>query len=83
MFTAKKRTSKSWKAYKNRAIKFFKILNPSFVNDNKLFWKTVKPFFSNKGNSESNIKLVEKDEVLQDDKKIPQELNTLFKNAVS
>ena len=74
--------NKSWTAYKNRTIKFFKKLNPSFVNDSKLFWKTAKPFFSNKGSSESKIKLAEKDEVLQDDKKIAKELNIFFKNAV-
>ena len=71
----KNRTDKSLSAYKkqknycNRFYKkerkeYFNKLNPSFANDNKLFWKTVKPFFSNKGSSESNIKLVEKDEVL-------------------
>ena len=54
-----------------------------FPFDNKLFWKTIKPFFSNKGSSGSNIKLVEKDEILQDDQKIAEELNTFFKNAVS
>ena len=48
-----------------------------------MFWKTVKPLFSNKGSSETNIKFVEKDEVLQDNKKIAEELNTFFKNAVS
>ena len=38
--------------------------------------------FSNKGSFEGNIKLVEKDEALQGNKKIAEELNTLF-NAVS
>ena len=38
--------------------------------------------FSNKGSFEDNIKLVEKDEALQGNKKIAEELNTLF-NAVS
>ena len=55
--------------YKEEHKKLFNKLNPSFVNDNKLLWKRVKPLFSNQGSSESNIKLVEKDEVLQDDKK--------------
>ena len=48
-----------------------------------MFWKTIKPFFSNKGSSGSNIKLVEKDEILQDHTKIAEELNTFLKNAVS
>ena len=47
-----------------------------------MFWKTVKPLFSNKGSSGSNINLVEKDEVLQDNKKIAEELNTFLKNVV-
>ena len=40
-------------------------------------------FLLYKGSSASNIKLVEKDEILQGDKKIAEELNTFFKNAVS
>ena len=52
------------------------------MKDNKLFWKTVKPFFSNKGDRGSNIQLVKDNELLQDDQKIADELNTFFKNAV-
>ena len=37
--------------------------------------------FSNKGNYGSQIKLVEKDEVLQDDRLIAKELNEFFKNV--
>ena len=29
---------------------FYNHFNPSFTPDNKLFWKTAKPFFSNKEN---------------------------------
>ena len=90
----KMRTDKSLRAYKKQKNycsrpykkerkKFFNKLNPSFVNDNKSFWKTIKPFFSSKGSCGSNIKLVEKDEILQDDKKTAEELNAFFKNAVS
>ena len=35
---------------KKKRKKIFSSLNTSFVKDNKLFWNTVKPFFSNKGN---------------------------------
>ena len=44
--------------YKKERKNFFSSLNPSFVK-NKLFWKIVKPFFSNKRNLGPNIKLVE------------------------
>ena len=90
----KNKSEKSFKAYKkqknfcsrlykNGRKRFFNNLNSPFVTDNKLFWKTLKPFFSNKGNNESQIKLVEKDEVFQDDDLIAMELNKFFKNAVS
>ena len=69
--------------YKKERKRFFNNLNPSFVTDNKLFWKRFKPLFSNKGNYGSQIKFVEKDEILQDDDLIAKELNKFFKNAVS
>ena len=53
------------------------------MKDKKLFWKTVKPFLSNKGGRGSNIQLVEDNELLKDDQKIGDQLNTFFKNAVS
>ena len=90
----KNKSEKSFKAYKKQKNfcsrlykkerkRFFNNLNPSFVTDNKLFWKTIKPFFSNKGNYGSQIILVEKDEVLQDNNLIAKELNKFFKNTVS
>ena len=90
----KKRTDKSLRVYKKQKNycsrlyrkerkKFFNKVNPFFVNDHKLFWKMIKPFFSNKGSSGSNTKLVEKDEILQVDKKIAEELNNFFKNTAS
>ena len=53
------------------------------MSDNELFWKTVKPFFSNKGSHRGNIKLVEGDKLLQDDSEVAEELNNFFKEAVS
>ena len=53
---------------------------------NKLFWKTVNPFFSNNESHRGNIKLVEGDKLdklLQDDSEVPEELNNFFKEAVS
>ena len=47
----------------------------------QLFWKTVTPFFSNKGDHGLNI--VEGNELLQNDQKIAVKLNTFFKMAVS
>ena len=58
----KKQKNYCSRLYKKERKKFFNNLNTSFVNDNKLFWKTVKPFFSNKGSFGNKIKLVENEE---------------------
>ena len=79
----KKRKSFCSRLYKKERKNFLNSLNPSFLKDNKLFWETVKPFFSNKGDHGSNLQLVKDNELLQDDQKIADELNTFFKNAVS
>ena len=79
----KKQKNYCSRLYKKERKIFLKKLNTSFVSDNKLFWKTVKPFFSNKGNHRGNIKLVEGDKLLQDDSEVVEELHNLFKEAVS
>ena len=89
----KNRLEKNFKAYKKQKNfcsrlckkgrkRFFNHVNPSFVTGNKLFWKTIKPFFPNKGNYGSQIKLVEKDEVLQNNDLIAKELDKFFENVV-
>ena len=52
------------------------------MSDNKLFWKTVKPFFSNKGSHRGNIKLIEGDKLLQDNNEVAEEVNNFFKEGV-
>ena len=74
----KKQKNYCSRLYKKERKKFSNGLNPSFVTDNKLFWKTVKPFFSDKGNYGANIKLVEGEEVLQNDSEIGKKLNEFF-----
>ena len=38
------------------------------VKDNKTFWKTIKPFLSNKGTNINKITLADNDKVISDDK---------------
>ena len=68
----KKQKNYCSRLYKKERKKFFNGLNPSFVTDNKLFWKTVKLLLSDKENYGANIKLVEGEEVLQNDSKLPK-----------
>ena len=70
VYFKKKRSLREHAKKKRKCKKFFNKLNPSFVNDNKLFWKAIKPLFSNKGSSGRNIQLMEKDEMMQDDKNL-------------
>ena len=43
----------------------------------------MKPSFSNKGNLGLNIKLVEKNDLVQNHRKVANELNNFFKNTVA
>ena len=81
--TYKRQKSYCSRLYKKERKEFFNNLNPSFVKDNNIFWKTIKPFFSDKTNLRSQIKLIENDELIQNDDKVAETLNTFFKNAVS
>ena len=50
--------------------------------DNKTFWKAVKPLFSEKSNLKTNITLVDNAEVITDKKKIADILNNFFIESV-
>ena len=55
----------------------------SGVMSNKNFWKTVKPFISNKTNrNESDIILIENNNVIKDRKNVANTLNEYFINIV-
>ena len=58
---------------------FFNSLNTSLVSDNRKFWKNIKPLSSNTGNYGDNIKLVENEEIINDDTKVAEELINFFK----
>ena len=44
----------------------------------KTFWKTVKPFLSEKTPSDEEITLIEKDKIIKTDIKTANVLNTFF-----
>ena len=61
---------------------YYSTLNPCRITDNKKFWKTVKPLFCDKSITKESITLVEKDEIIQDEKIISETFNSFFSNAV-
>ena len=57
--------------------KNYSSLNEKDVSDNKTFWKTVKPFLSDRIVSKEQIYLVKNDEIISEDSKIAESLVTV------
>ena len=68
--------------YKKEKKNYYSNLNLKDVTDNKRFWKTVKPFLSDKGSTSSQITLVKEKQIIADDKKVANSFNDYFENAV-
>ena len=64
--------------------KYYGNLNEKDVTDNKMFWKTVKPFPPEKVTSfsEKNT-LIEEDKIMENDSDTVHVLNTFFSNILS
>ena len=62
---------------------YFNSLNEKLVTDNKLFWNTIKLFFSDKGATREKYTLIEEEEILDDDQKISTVFNDFFSIIVS
>ena len=52
------------------------------VTDNKEFWKTVKPFLSDKVTTFPKISLVEKGKIISDESKVANSFSNFFENAI-
>ena len=61
---------------------YYSSLNINRITDNKKFWKTMKPFFSEKCVSKEKITLVEDNEIYEDDKRISEIFINFFSDAV-
>ena len=61
---------------------FFKNLDYKVIADNKTFWKTLGPCFSEKSTTSANINLLEKD-LVQDNQEIANIFNSYFSNVVT
>ena len=59
----------------------FNSLNVNDVTENKKFWKTIKPFFTEKNKTTNNIILTENNQTVREDKAICQIFNTYFTNV--
>ena len=50
--------------------------------DNKRFWNTMKPLFSNFGGGSQKITLVKDDKIISNDKEVAETFNKFFANSV-
>ena len=69
------------KLYKKERKKYYERLDWNNVTDNKKFWKTVKPFLSDKVTTFPQIKLVENDEIILHESKVTNAFSNFFENA--
>ena len=60
----KKQRNYCSKLYKKERKKYYANLDMKNITDNKLFWKTVKPFFTDKGSTRSKITLVDDQNII-------------------
>ena len=67
---------------KKEKINYYNNLDLKVFEDNKMFWRAVKPLFSEKVKSKTNITLIENEKMITDKKEVAEILNTFFIEAV-
>ena len=90
----KQRSDENWDNYKKQMNfsvklprktkeKYFSDINVKSISDNKRFWKTIKPFFFNKGLNTNNMMLVEDNKIVREEEIIANIMNNYFTNITA
>ena len=90
----KQRSDENWNNYKmqrNFCVKllhqtkekYFSDINVKSISGNKKFWKTLKPFFSNKSLNTNNMMLVEDNEIVCEEEIIANIMNNYLTNITT
>ena len=66
------------KLFRKEKRNYYNSLDISLVTDNKKFWKTVKPFFSDKLQSKNKIVLIEDETIISKDVEVAETMNEFF-----
>ena len=61
---------------------YFENIDTSKISGNKMFWKTVKPMFSNKNVNSESITLVKGDKILSENLEVAETFNAFFSKMV-
>ena len=80
-FAFKKQRNYVSRLYKKERKKYFSNLDVRKVTDNRNFWNTIQPLFSDKVKMRRKITLVHKKELISEDIKVADTLNSFFENA--
>ena len=62
--------------------KYYNNLDMKVIENNKTFWKSIKPLFSGKCKSKRNITLVENGQMVAEKREVAETLNNYFSEAV-
>ena len=62
--------------------KFYGNLDLKKITDNKTFWKTMKPFFSDKSKSGNKITLLEGNSIISKDTMVAETMNNFFTSGI-
>ena len=81
----------AYKRHRNYCVNLLRIekkryygnLDFKLITDNKKFWKTMKPFFSEKNSAEKKIVLLNEGEIISNDKSIAELMNTFFSQTIA
>ena len=68
------------KLLKKAKKEYFSNLDINQLNDNKTFWKTIKPFFSDKGINSLKLMLIENYTVVTEETDLVEIINDYFIN---
>ena len=90
----KERPDENWQNYNNQGNfcvkllgqtkeKCFNDINVKSISENKKLWKTIKPFFPNKGLNTNNIILAENKEIVHEEEIIKNIINNYFTNITT
>ena len=66
--------------FRKTKTEYFQKLNVKDLSDNRKFWKTIKPFFSNKGLNSNKLMLKENNRLITEEKELATVMNTFFVN---
>ena len=59
---------------------YYKNLDTTIVNDNRKFWRTVKPLFSDKVQVPTSLTLLENNNLVSNDEEVAEVFNNYFAN---